>query len=138
MKALVLKERFCRNRQSANLSIFKRDINESLSKIVPSNEKRYTNAAIFAISFSNNDIPAVEPLRDDLLKTLVDLYNWQQEVYIINAQNSYQECERDSARAMAAFAVKYGYPKSGKSLLVYYYSGHASRNPRNPAGLCIQ
>ena len=117
--------------------MFQSDLQASVNKITPSTQERYTQAACLAIDFSNSDIPAVRPLRNELLDLLRNLYNWEVQTYTIDARKQYHQAERDLQQTAQNFASRYGQPQTGKALLVYYYSGHGLQLKSNPRALQI-
>ena len=122
----------------SDFTVFCKDLQQSVKKILPSSAAPFVEIACLGISFSNSDIPSVEPLKKELLDFFADSYHWKTEPYIIDASKDFQQCEIDLQKRVQSFCMKYGRVEEGKPLLVFYYSGHASQAPTEPKTLLIQ
>lgn len=70
----------------------------------------------------------VQALRNDLLRLLKTVYNFNTESYVFNANDSWVDIADDFRQKV----IEVTKPKEPDSihLLVYYYSGHSDPGPR--------
>lgn len=121
-------------KQIDRFQTFAADLQAAGNAAVLNENRVYRRAAILSIQFDNVDFP-VNKQRDDLLDVLRRVYGFNTETYIIKTVNTdYIQAGNDLKARLEAFRKTY--QTSAKtppgSLLVYYYTGHASRSGTRP------
>ncbi|KAK2591010.1 hypothetical protein QQS21_011303 [Conoideocrella luteorostrata] len=120
-----------------SLQDFASDLKKTVQKVLPTGGRRYDQAAVLAITFSESDIEGIYPLRDELLKVFQNQYNWVIETHVIDVNLPHQLALLRLNNVVANFLTSYAsQSQDSTSLSCIYYSGHGFMNKRRGLTIC--
>lgn len=114
----------------ASFHQFANDLQHAVQRYVPTDLGGYQKAAILGFTWSN-DTTGVVGLRDELLRLLRKVYDFQTETYTLDANASSINVNFDFYDEVTRFIAKLK-PKKPEAnhLLMYYYSGYSDSGPQ--------
>ncbi|PHH79923.1 hypothetical protein CDD80_3375 [Ophiocordyceps camponoti-rufipedis] len=84
-----------------DFSTFCEELKTEVGNMLPTTGRRFEQAAILAINYSETDIPGVTEMRDKLLETFARNYNWRTEIHEINSKQTWVQAEDALTLAIA-------------------------------------
>ena len=101
-------------------------INEALQRSLPTSTARsYDKVALLSLTWDNDDL-GIKDLENDLIKVFRKSFNFTVEQYSIPNKPKSSNLVTEFQDALFDFRRKWA---GDKSLLIFYYSGHAITDP---------